>query len=173
MVPVGEQFTSFFFTLVIGLVLGVLIDAYRGFRRLSHPRPLTTILGDFFLWLFLALLAFFLLLLNNWGEVRVYVLVGIGIGLIAYRYWFSTMVLSLWYKFFLFLGRVFKLICLTIIFPFKLLKKLLFLPLGLISMLLDWLWRLTRGITKGIRFRIKRRLGGFKQWLLKVGRKNK
>lgn len=171
MVPVGEQFTSFFFTIIIGFVLGVLIDAYRSFHRLSRPRPIAITLGDFFLWLFLALLVFFLLLLNNWGEVRGYVLLGMGFGFIFYHLWFSRIIQLFWYKFFFLIGKIFRYAYSVLLFPFVLVKKLLFIPLGLISMFLDWLWRLSLGVTRGIRFGIEKRLRGVKRWFFNKRKK--
>lgn len=131
MVPVWEQFQSFFFTVVIGLLIGVVVDGYRGFNRFVRLRPLIISLGDLVLWLFLAGLVFFLLLLNNWGEMRAYVLIGITTGILLYRQWCSSFILSFWRRFFL-----------TLRWAYVLIQKILFLPLGLIRMLGDWLWRL-------------------------------
>lgn len=149
MVPVLEQFQSFFFTILIGLLLGIIVDGYRTLSdRLSCPR-LVRMVGDIILWLVLAGLVFFLLLLNNWGEVRAYVLIGMAIGIIVYRQKFSTYMIRCWRTVFLIVGRLF----IIILFPVRLVQKAFFVPLGLLSMLLDWCWRLLKGILRRIGIR--------------------
>ncbi|NLL17462.1 MAG: spore cortex biosynthesis protein YabQ [Clostridia bacterium] len=142
MVPVVEQFHSFFFTVAVGLLMGIIIDAYRSFGYRRRPGFLVTVAGDLLLWLFLTGLVFFLLLLNNWGEVRAYVLIGMALGFLIYRKWFSAFMLRLWHRIFFVIGRIFKITLFLVLFPVKLLQKILFLPLGLISMALDWVTRM-------------------------------
>lgn len=153
MVPVIEQFNSFFFTVAVGLVMGLIIDFYRsivGYRRL---RPPVVAAGDLLLWLLLTGLVFFLLLLNNWGEVRAYVLIGMAAGFLVYRKWLSPFMLRFWHRTFFVTGRIIRFLVRLLIFPFKLIQRILFLPLGLVSMFLDWLGRLLAALARkaGIR----------------------
>lgn len=78
------QFYSFFLTVCIGFVIGVIFDLYRVVLGLLHPRKVATNLGDFFFWVFITIVVFVLLMFGNWGEVRLYVFLGLFLGLIAY-----------------------------------------------------------------------------------------
>lgn len=149
MVPVLEQFQSFFFTILIGFLIGIIVDGYRTLcDRLPLVRTARTV-TDIIIWLFLTGLVFFLLLLNNWGEVRAYVLIGMAIGAIIYRQKFSTYVVRWWRLVFLMAGKL----ILIILFPFRLMQKILFVPLGLVSMLLDWCWRILKGVLRRLGIR--------------------
>lgn len=150
MVPIWEQFQWFFFTIAIGLLLGVLVDGYRGFYRFLRPRSIMIGIGDLLLWFVLTGLVFFLLLLNNWGEVRAYVIAGMIIGILIYQKLFSRFILGLWVSIFSGMRKVFFLVLKIIILPLKLLQRLLFIPLGLVSILLDWLWRVIKTLGRKV-----------------------
>lgn len=153
MVPVMEQFSSFFFTVAVGLVIGIIIDFYRSIIYYRRLRPWAIAAGDLLIWLFLTVLVFFLLLLNNWGEVRVYVLLGIATGFLLYRKWFSPFMFRFWCRAFSIIGRIGRLLLHLAVFPVKLIQRILFLPLGLLSMLLDWIGRFLAAVARkaGIR----------------------
>ncbi len=163
---VAEQFASFFFTLVIGLILGAIIDAHRSFHRLVRPPFLIVTLGDFLLWLILALLVFFLLLFNNWGEIRAYVFIGMGTGLAIYHYWFSKTMLSFWYNLLLFAGKIVKLLFLIVIFPFKLLKSLLSILIGVVSYCFNFLGSLALRPIRKVIGGFRKQPGKLKRWFL-------
>lgn len=165
MVPVLEQLISFFFTILIGFLIGIIVDGYRTLSsRLSFPRAVRMV-GDIILWLFLAGLVFFLLLLNNWGEVRAYVLIGMAVGLIVYRQKFSPYIVCFWRMMFVIASKLF----MILLFPFRLMQKILFVPLGLLSMALDWCWRLIKGVLR----RAGIKPGKWKGMLARLRRKRK
>lgn len=125
LIPIAQQFQSFFFTIMLGVFLGIIIDGYRSIYHLWRPRPVIMILGDLILWLFLTGVVFFLLLLNNWGEVRAYVLIGMTLGLIAYGKWCSPYIFRLWRQIFKLIGRGLSIIFNIIFFyPLSLIIKL-------------------------------------------------
>lgn len=148
MVPVLEQFQSFFFTVLIGLLLGFIVDGYRTLANRVPGKSALRMAGDILLWVFLAGLVFFLLLLNNWGEVRAYVLIGMAVGLMIYRRKCSSYVVRFWQTVFVAAGKLWRLAVALLLFPFRFMQKILFVPLGIVSMGLDWLWRLWRGILR-------------------------
>lgn len=156
MVPVVEQFHSFFFTMAVGLLIGIIIDGYRSLSYRRRFGSWITVAGDLFLWLFLSGLVFFLLLLNNWGEVRAYVLIGMAVGFLIYHRWFSVFVLRAWKRIFFIVGRLIRFLILIVVFPFRLFQRLLFLPLGLISMMLDWIVRVLAAVARKMGIRPRR-----------------
>ena len=80
------QFYAFFVMVLAGVALGLGYDTYRAFRAICRPNGWIGAAAD----LLFGLWAFFLfgsaLLLGNWGDLRVYVAVGVGIGLAFYHY---------------------------------------------------------------------------------------
>ncbi|MDI6871901.1 MAG: spore cortex biosynthesis protein YabQ [Bacillota bacterium] len=93
--PVVAQATVFALTIAIGLLLGFLFDCYRVTRGRLRPGPLATILGDLLFWLVATGVAFALLIVGNWGELRLYVWVGFLLGAFSYRLLLSRTVIAL------------------------------------------------------------------------------
>ncbi|SHH00747.1 spore cortex biosynthesis protein YabQ [Desulforamulus hydrothermalis] len=138
MVPLMEQFYYFALTIAIGMVAGFCYDLYRVTRGTLKLRRFGTALGDLLFWLVLTGVVFVLLLLGNWGEVRLYVLLGLALGASVYLNLFSRrtvsvirwtfrQILQIWHgliKGFCFVRR---LLCL----PFRGIYLLIAVPLGL------------------------------------------
>ncbi|MEG6520645.1 spore cortex biosynthesis protein YabQ [Desulfotomaculum sp. 1211_IL3151] len=89
MVPLQDQFFYFVLTITIGMVAGLCYDLYKVIRGTLGLRKMGTALGDILFWLILTGIVFILLLLGNWGEVRLYVLLGLALGAILYINIFS------------------------------------------------------------------------------------
>lgn len=84
MAAISAQLFAIAITLLSGFLLGLFFDLYRVLRALWRPGPLWTRLGDLLFWLFAFCLLYSLLLLGNWGEMRLYVVLGWGLGLFLY-----------------------------------------------------------------------------------------
>lgn len=94
MQPINAQFYSFLGTVLTGFVLGGLFDFYRVFRLLTKPKKLLTCLGDLLFGLFAALAVFLILLYSNWGEFRLYVFLGMFLGIFFYYNLLSRLVVK-------------------------------------------------------------------------------
>jgi len=87
---VSTQFFAFGVTVLTGVIIGILFDFYRVLRgQKKRPRKLITNLGDLIFWLMATAIAFSCLIFGNWGEVRVYVFIGLLLGLLFYYYFCS------------------------------------------------------------------------------------
>ena len=82
--PVSIQIANFLMTIFCGLLIGGLFDGYRVVRGILTPKTLFTGIGDLIFWVVSTLVVFATLLLTNWGEVRLYVFLGLAIGIFAY-----------------------------------------------------------------------------------------
>lgn len=133
MTPVYLQIKYFLNTIAIGLVMGIVFDFYRALRGMCKPKRWTTDLTDLLVSSFLSCLVFLLLLFSNWGEVRVYVFLGIGIGLGVYTKYCSRPILNFWINWLTFLIKTLAFLGYLFLLPVKLLKKILAIPLVLIS----------------------------------------
>lgn len=92
MESLAQQTYAFFMTILAGGVVGFLFDAYRVVRSLLAPKQLATAMTDLLYWIVVTPTLFAMLLAGNWGELRFYVLLGLGVGLLLY---FQTLSASL------------------------------------------------------------------------------
>lgn len=92
MEPLVGQLYSFSVTLFTGMAAGFCYDYYRALKASLGLKKYGTHLGDLLFWLVTTGVVFFLLLLFNSGEMRFYVLVGLGLGALVYFYLFSGIV---------------------------------------------------------------------------------
>jgi spore cortex biosynthesis protein YabQ len=78
------QIESFLITVFCGVIIGFLFDGYRVLRGILNPQSFLTDVGDLIFWAVSTLVVFATLLMTNWGEVRLYVFIGLAIGLTVY-----------------------------------------------------------------------------------------
>lgn len=78
------QIDTFVIAVATGAFLGLLFDFYRVLRALYRPRRLLTALADLLYWLGATGLVFVALLFGNWGELRLYVFIGLALGALGY-----------------------------------------------------------------------------------------
>ena len=94
MLSLLDQLRAFAVTALGGVLMGVLFDCLRVLRGLAPRRtPLLWVL-DLLYWVVLTPLLAGLILQANWGELRLYVLLGIGTGLALYFAFGSRLVLG-------------------------------------------------------------------------------
>ncbi|OAT80681.1 spore cortex biosynthesis protein YabQ [Desulfotomaculum copahuensis] len=84
-----DQLFAFVLTLGAGMLAGFLYDCYRVVRELLRPGKTVVLLGDLLYWLLLTGVVFAVLLAGNQGEVRFYLLLGLGLGALVYLKLFS------------------------------------------------------------------------------------
>lgn len=143
MESLGEQFFTFAATFAGGLGAGFLYNYYRELRRVFKFRKWGTILGDGVFWLITTLMIFLVLLRGNWGEVRLYVFVGLFLGAFFY-YWLLSAPVSRFLRFkfrvmqktWQLLVRAFQIIWTAVLFPFRLIILVVSFPLGFLGGLL-------------------------------------
>lgn len=97
---ISTQLFAISITLLSGALLGLFFDLYRVLRALWRPGPLWTRVGDLLFWLFALCLLFSLLLLGNWGEMRLYVIVGWSLGFLLYNRIFSRQIVTICFTLF-------------------------------------------------------------------------
>ncbi|MGI6553891.1 MAG: spore cortex biosynthesis protein YabQ [Bacillota bacterium] len=136
MIPVGAQFYALVAMILFGVVMGAAFDIYREVRNTFRFKPMSTNIGDLLVWLLLVALAFAVLLYINQGEVRLYVFLGMALGLLAYFRFISGMaqkpiqvLLYIFFKTASLLWTVFRI-------PFSFLQRVLIFPANLLSLLL-------------------------------------
>lgn len=79
-----QQSWSFLVAVFSGIAAGIVFDTYQVGRRLMRLRKWTTFVSDILTSMLISVLVFGLLILGNWAELRVYVIVGVAIGFLSY-----------------------------------------------------------------------------------------
>lgn len=135
------QARAFLITIGIGVTAGLCFDYYRVIRRACRLKKFGTYVGDAVFWLAATLIVFIALLWGNWGEIRLYVLIGLGLGALLYFNLFSrTASRVIRFKFFI-LHKIWRLLKKTILLlwmiiscPFRLVIYVLSYPMHLIKL---------------------------------------
>ncbi len=139
-----EQFLAFAATVAAGLAAAFFYNYYRELRRAFKFRKRATILGDIVFWLVTTAMIFLVLLRGNWGEVRLYVFVGLFLGAFFY-YWLLSASVSRFLRFkfqvvkktWRLFVRAMRIIWKAALFPFRLIILAVSLPLEFLGGLLQ------------------------------------
>lgn len=92
------QVLTFVFTIITGIFLGGVFDCYRVLRGIFNPKTLITWFTDLLYWLIATAVVFIVLVFSNWGELRLYVFIGILSGLVLYYNFLSLYAIRLFSK---------------------------------------------------------------------------
>ena len=79
----GHAFV-FLFMCLSGFVVGVFYDIFRVFRRMLNVGFAATAFWDLLFWFMSIIIFFYLLLYINFGELRMFIFLGIALGLTLY-----------------------------------------------------------------------------------------
>lgn len=89
------QVISFMVTILIGALLGMILDLYRVIRGITSPTPITTTIGDILFWIIATAVSFYLLLKATWADMRFYVFLGFLVGFNIYRALMSRLIINM------------------------------------------------------------------------------
>lgn len=148
MQSLAEQLISFVLVMFLGLILGLIFDIYRLLRWVYKPKKIGTAFGDAMFWFVVTGISYFFLLKSIWGDVRVYVFLGLILGIIIYMYFFSKWVCLGLRKFFSFLCTIVKRIIKFITKPILLFIRILLFPVELFTMFFLLIFTGFKRITK-------------------------
>lgn len=141
MQSLASQFYAFVVTVFMGLTIGILYDFYRFTKGIIRPGKLLGYIADVSFWVISTLAVFLLLLIGNWGEIRMYVIIGVLMGTVVYFKLFSSRVIrvmqGVYYCFktiVLYCAKIIGVIWMVITYPFNLLINIVIVPIGYLSM---------------------------------------
>lgn len=84
------QMEAFLFTLILGLLTGIIFHYYQLTIRFARLGKYPLYFLDFILWIFMIIIVFVGMLWINQGEMRVYVLIALFVGILIYYYRFAS-----------------------------------------------------------------------------------
>jgi spore cortex biosynthesis protein YabQ len=146
MIPVYQQLVNFLVTVGLGVVIGLLFDLYYSIRKIIKPSRVIVHIGDLLIWVVITILVFIILLLTNWADVRFYVFIGIALGLLIYYLVFSNHVKKIYDTLLKLILRLLNMLQFILLFPFRILRKLLLNIFGLISTFIKKITRPIRNL---------------------------
>lgn len=118
-ISISQQFRLVVFSLVAGLITGVLFDSYRLIRGFSNLNKIVTFIEDTLFWIFTSVVVFVFLLYTNYAYIGMYVYMCIGIGVYLYIKLVSKFFMRSQYKILKVVGKVLRVSRNLILYPFQ------------------------------------------------------
>lgn len=115
----SRQFNIIIYSLLAGVITGVLFDLYRVFRGFECPNKIITFIEDTLFWVFTSIVVFIFLLITNYAYIRAYVYAAIGAGVFLYMIILSRTFIKVQYKFFRGIAKIFRVIFNFLFYPVK------------------------------------------------------
>jgi len=116
----------FLSTVLVGVGIGLFYDILRVFRKTTPHLPFAVQLEDLFFWILVTVGMFYFMLSQNYGEIRLFSLIGAGCGAAVYFAGFSPFVMKVSVYIVNYLKKVvaaaFKIITIPIRFMYSLVK---------------------------------------------------
>ncbi len=151
MLSLDVQVQAFLVTVAAGAVTGLLFDFYRIGRGIARPGWFLTGLGDLLFWFVAVVVVFSFLVYGSWGEVRLYVFIGLALGTWLYYRLVSRLVLRLLLAVLhfcrLLLHRLTNLVRFVTLGPYRWLRRLLLAVGRVIGLPFQPLRRWSRAVT--------------------------
>lgn len=120
-----NQAYLFFIFFTTGILIGILFDLFRILRKSFKTSDFITTIQDIIFWIILSFLFFYVVFVFNNGEIRSYVFLGIASGLTTYILFFSKIFIDVNLKIILVAKKIIKVVFDTILYPIKIIFKLL------------------------------------------------
>lgn len=119
-----EQFYSFIIFILVGFLIGLLFDIFRISRKTFKTSDIITSIEDILFWILTGLLILFSILKFNNGDIRVYIILGIFIGIALYMLVFSKIVINTVVKIIFIIKRIISFILKIVFYPINLILKI-------------------------------------------------
>ena len=149
MLSTANQAYVFLSTVYAGFFIGLIYDFCRMFRRIFRTGRFITGLLDLLFWLVMGILSFLVIFHVNYGEVRIYTVIGFAVGWGLYALVLSPYVMKILDFVYKMAVRIAAAVLSVLVWPFKMLAKILRIPLGFIASLFNrlvlWVNRLFQG----------------------------
>ena len=127
-----HQLYVFFMFFLTGCIIGILFDIFRILRKSFKTSDFVTYIEDIIFWLMSGFILIYSIFIFNNGELRIYLFLGLILGLVAYLLIISKYFILINVKAILTLKSFFCSIIHILLFPFRLLRKILLKPISFI-----------------------------------------
>ena len=120
LISIHTQLNVLIYSILAGMLIGVLFDLYRLLRGVGNPNTIITFFEDILFWLFTSIIIFIFLLYTNYALVKVYVFLYIAFGMFCYFKLMSKYFISVQYKMIKHLGKAIRIFLNLLKYPFQL-----------------------------------------------------
>ena len=127
-----SQMYLFLIFVANGILIGILFDFFRILRKSFKTKDIITYIEDLLFWILAGTSILYFIFVYNNGEIRLFMFLGIAIGLVLYMLIFSSLFIKINVSIITFLKNIFIKIFTIILIPFKFLKKMFFKPISFI-----------------------------------------
>lgn len=138
---ITNQAYLFLIFVINGLLIGFIFDIFRILRISFKTKDFVTYIQDIVFWLITGAIVLYSIFVFNNGEIRLYIFLGIAIGVILYMTLFSKYIIEFNVQLIKVLKttlqRVLKVILIPISFMGKIIKKVFFKPISFITINLE------------------------------------
>lgn len=133
---VTNQAYLFLIFIVNGVAIGLLFDFFRIMRKSFKTSDFITYIEDILFWILTGFTILYCIFVFNHGEIRLFMLLAIGIGVLIYMLLFSSYIIKINVAIINFFKKIILKISVFLILPFKylykLIKKLFLKPISFI-----------------------------------------
>ena len=134
---ITNQAFLFLVFVLIGLIIGLLFDIFRILRISFKTKDIVTYVEDIVFWIITGILVLYSIFIFNNGEIRLFIFIGIAIGVILYIMLFSSYIIkcSVYIVNFIkkVIGTLFKIILIPLKYLIKIFKKIFLKPISFIT----------------------------------------
>ena len=127
-----EQLINFIYFIITGMLLSIVFDIFRILRRSFKTSDIVTNIEDVIFGIITGIIILSSIFLFNNGELRLYIFIGIGIGIIFYMLFISKYFIKLNVAIINFIKKIIILITKPFIILLKFIKKLFFKPISFV-----------------------------------------
>lgn len=120
-----NQAFIFMIFIINGILIGLLFDFFRIMRRTFKTNNVITYIEDFIFWILTGLILLYSVFTFNNGEIRIYMFLGVLLGITLYMLSISSYVIKINVKIINFIKMIIAKIIEIILYPIKLLLKIL------------------------------------------------
>jgi spore cortex biosynthesis protein YabQ len=118
---VSSQFNLLIFSLLAGVITGILFDFYRVTRGINDPNKIITFIEDTLFWILVSIIIFIFLLYMSYAYMRGYVYISIAVGIIIYMSFISKYFIRLLYRVVNRITKIIRISFILLLYPFNLL----------------------------------------------------
>ncbi|WP_333886618.1 spore cortex biosynthesis protein YabQ [Clostridium sp.] len=118
-ISIEEQIRLIIFSIMAGIITGILFDFYRLIRGYSNLSRIIMLIEDTLFWIFTAIIVFIFLLCTNYAYMGMYAYVLLAVGIYIYMRFFSNMFIKVHKKLFRMWGRTLRVIINILCYPFQ------------------------------------------------------
>jgi len=125
---VSEQVIVFLTTAISGMVIALVYDLFRIFRKTVRTGSLVTFVQDILYWLIASVIMFVTIYYSNDGELRGFLFLGAFLGVIIYALLFSKVIMDSSMFIIRITSKTVRFAAFVVSYPFRLIMKLIILP---------------------------------------------